>query len=88
MYSVQNNINFPVKEKLSPTIMTTNEAGQVRAAVVFTGVVDGRQVMSTMFKGSLAGSDSEALLSLYEQSKFKTTLMKKSLEDSGRWYRG
>lgn len=88
MFSVQNNINTFVKEKLCPTIMTTIEAGQIRAAVVFPGVVDGRQVMSTMFKGSLAGSDSEALLSPYEQSKFKTTVMKKSLEDNGRWFRG
>jgi hypothetical protein len=68
--------------------MTTHEAGQIRAAVVVSGVIDGRQVMSTLFQGSLAGSDSEALLSLYEESKLRTTGMKESVEDNGRWWRG
>lgn len=67
--------------------MTTNEAGQVRATVVISGVVNGHQVMSTLFKSSLAVSDSEALLSLYEESKLKTTGMKNSLKDNGHWVR-
>jgi hypothetical protein len=68
--------------------MTTNEAGQVRAAVVHAGTIDGDQMMTNLFQGSLADSDGEALLSLYEESKNRTTKMKKSVEDNGRWWRG
>ena len=68
--------------------MTINEAGQVRAAVVVSAVANDRHIMITLFQGSLAGSDSEALLSLYEESKLNTTGMKKRVENDGRWWRG
>lgn len=88
MAHVQSNLPYNSKEKPSPTIMTTNEAGQVRAAVVIAAVANGNHIMMTLFQGSLAGSDSEALLSLYEESKLRTTSKKKIVEDNGRWWRG
>lgn len=90
MAYAQANLRYPVKEheRSSPIIMTINEAGQIRAAVVLAGTIDGDQMMTNLFQGSLADSDSEALLSLYEESKNRTTRMKKSVEDNGRWWRG
>lgn len=88
MADVQSNVKYPLQEKPSPTIVTTNEAGQVRAAVVISAVANGNHIMITLFQGSLAGSDSEALLSLYEEIKLRTTSKKKSVEDNGSWWRG
>lgn len=63
----------------SPLIMTTDEGGQVRAALVWLST------MQTFIQGSLAGSDAEAFLSLYEESKRITTAAKATLDSEGRW---
>jgi len=76
------------KDKPSPIIVTTNEAGGVRAAIIFPGALNGKQMMRTLFQGSLAGTDSEALVSLYHVSKQMTTRMKQAVENDGRWFRG
>jgi len=75
------------KDKPSPIIITTYEAGQVRAAIIFPGARNGKQMMRA-FQGSLAGTDNEALVSLYHVSKQMTSRMKQAVENDGRWFRG
>lgn len=51
-------------------IVTLNEGDQVQAAVVYYQYQpEQHSKIRTVFQGSLAGSDVEALLSLYEESK-------------------
>jgi hypothetical protein len=85
-------MNIALSDRLLPsgtsptmTIITTREDGQVRAAVVYFSSAEEHKVMKTLFQGSLAQSDSEALLSLYEASKLKTTAAKNLLVSKGWW---
>jgi hypothetical protein len=65
-------------------IVTTNERGQVQAAVVYYQYQPEQHIkIRTVFKGSLADSDVEALLSLYEESKILATTWKANLERRG-----
>ena len=66
-----------------PVIMTTNENGRVRASAVLGIPGDRHMVLRTFFQGSLAESDIEALLSLYEETKRMTTNLKAALESKG-----
>jgi hypothetical protein len=67
-------------------IVTTNERGQVQAAVVYYQYqLEQHSKIRTMFKDSLAGSDAEALLSLYEESKILATTWKANLGCRGLW---
>ena len=72
-----------------PTIITVLEGDQVRAVVIMSkGQIeqgmDYRRVR-TLFQGSACASDTEALASLYEQSKIALAEMKADLERKGFW---
>jgi hypothetical protein len=67
-------------------IVTTYEGGQIQAAVVYYQYQpEQHSKIRTVFKGSLAGSDVEALLSLYDESKIVATTWKVNLERQGLW---
>lgn len=70
----------------SPVIMTTNKDGQTIATVV--GWATGRRGtgVHAFLQSKIAGSDSEALLSLYEESKKLTTRARAQLVSKGRLY--
>lgn len=70
----------------SPVIMATNEDGQTVATVV--GWATGRHGtgVHAILQGTPAESDSEALLTLYEESKKLTTRTKIELLHKGRLY--
>lgn len=68
-----------------PFIMTTYEGNQVRAVVVIPHRESEHPVMRTYFQVSLASSDAEALLLLYEESKRYTASMKSRLEMNRYW---
>jgi hypothetical protein len=65
-------------------IVTTNEGGQIQAAVVYYQYQsEQHSKIKSVFKGSLADSNAEALLSLYEESKIVATTWKANLERRG-----
>jgi len=67
-------------------IVTTNEGDQVQAAVVYYQYQpEQHSKVGTVFKGALAGSDAEAILSLYEESKKVATTWKGTLESRSLW---
>lgn len=71
-----------------PVITTTEEGGQVRAAVVIHTSKTAEQdhsKMRTLLQRSPAGSDAEALLSLYQESKKTTSRLKRGLEKRNLW---
>jgi flagellar motor component MotA len=73
-----------------PVIITIEEGGQIRAAVVRFSSEDGQQhpgKMQTIFQSSLCGSEAEALVLLYERSRTAVTGGKRSLEERGLWQR-
>ena len=74
-----------------PVIMTTDEGGHVRAAVVVYNKKTAQQdhsKMRTLLQGSLAGSDAEALLSLYQESRKLASNKKRGVELRDLWVRG
>ena len=79
------NDEFPCKKEPPMAIVTTNEDGQTRASVGLRYTSKGRKVTNTHIQGSLASSDSEALLSLYEDSKKWTGMSKAELVSKGWW---
>jgi hypothetical protein len=85
MNLVLDNKEFPYKEEPPMAIITTNEDGQTRASVVFYSKTGDHKAMSAHLQGSLANSDSEALLSLYEDSKKWTGITKAELKSKGWW---
>lgn len=66
-------------------IITSNENGQVRASVVQWNTDKDHKVVAAHLQGSLANSDSEALLSLYEDSKNWIATTKAELVKNGWW---
>lgn len=67
-------------------ILTTNEGNKVQAAVVYYQFVPQQHSkVATVFKGAFAGSDVEALWSLYEESKRVALSWKMTLEGRGLW---
>lgn len=66
-------------------IITTNEDGKTRASVVLYYATEDQKMVGPHLEGSLADSDSEALLSLYEDSKIWTAKTKAELEEKGLW---
>lgn len=67
-------------------IVTLNEGDQIQAAVVYYEYQpEQHSKIRTVFQGSLAGSDTQALLSLYEESKRVATNWKANLESRGLW---
>jgi hypothetical protein len=68
-----------------PMLVTTTEGEGVRAEVISLAVDihTGRYHMRTQMRGLLAGSDAEALLSLYEESKRIFTNAKIFMEGLG-----
>ncbi|KAM0707907.1 hypothetical protein Q7P35_004556 [Cladosporium inversicolor] len=70
----------------SPVIMTTNEDGQTVATVVGWATGQHATGVHAMLQGTPAGLDSEALLSLYEESKKLTIRTKIQLLHKGRLY--
>jgi hypothetical protein len=86
MNLILDNDESPYKEEPSLAIVTTSEAGQTRASVVIRYTSkDDHKVMDAHLQGLLAGSDSEALLSLYEDSKNWTGIAKAELMEKGWW---
>jgi flagellar motor component MotA len=73
-----------------PVIITTEEDGQIRTAIVRFSQEDGEQQpgkMQTVFESSPCESEAEALVSLYESSRTAVTGGKHSLEERGLWKR-
>lgn len=68
-----------------PMLVTTTEGKGVRAEVVGLAMDNctGRFHMRIQICGSVAGSDAEALLSLYEESKRLVTKAKRTMEGLG-----
>jgi hypothetical protein len=85
MNLILDNDEFPYKEEPPKAIITTNEDGQTRASVVLRYMDKDHKVMNAHFQGALADSDSEALLSLYEDSKKWTGMAKAELMQKGWW---
>lgn len=88
MNLVLDNDDLPYKQEPPMTIITTNENGKTRASVVLYHTDDDHKVVTAHLQGSLAGSDSEALLSLYEASKNWTASVKAELVKKGWWRDG
>lgn len=85
MNLILDNDKFLYKEEAPLAIITTSENGQTRASVVLRHTNEGHEVASPHLQGSLADSDSEALLSLYEDSKKWTGITKAELVSKGWW---
>lgn len=88
MNLVLDNDDLPYKREPPMTIITTNENGKTRASVVLDHTDNDRKVVTAHLQGSLADSDSEALLSLYEDSKKWTGTVKAELVKKGWWRDG
>jgi hypothetical protein len=74
----------------TPVIITTEEDGQIRAAIVRFSQEDGQQQpgkMQTVFQSSPCELEAEALALLYESSRTAVTGGKHSLEERGLWKR-
>jgi hypothetical protein len=80
------NDEFPYKEEPQMAIITSNENGQIRATVVTLNTEKDHKVVRAHLQGSLADSDSEALLSLYEDSKNWIATTKAELAKNGWWH--
>ena len=85
MNLILDNDKFPYKEEPPLAIITTSENGQTRATVVIRHANKDHEVAGPHLEGSLADSDSEALLSLYEGSKKWTGITKAELMSKGWW---
>lgn len=86
MILVLDNDALPYKDDAPMAIITTNEDGKTRASVVlYYTEEDGHKMVGPHLKGSLADSDSEALLSLYEDSKVWLGKTKEELKEKGLW---
>ena len=76
---------LPYKEDAPVVIITTKEDGQTRASVVLYYSTKDQKIVGPQLEGSLADSDSEALLSLYEDSKDWTAKAKAELQEKKLW---
>ena len=76
---------LPYKEDAPVVIITTKEDGQTRASVVLYYTKEGQKMVRPHLEGSLADSDSEALLSLYEDSKDWTAKSVAELQEKNLW---
>lgn len=76
---------LPYKEDAPMAIITTKEDGQTRARVVLYYTNEGQKMVGPQLEGPLADSDSEALLSLYEDSKDWTAKAKAELQEKSLW---
>jgi hypothetical protein len=85
MMLVLENDAIPYKEDAPMTIITTKEDGQTRASVVLYYSNEDQKMVGPQLEGSLADSDSEALLSLYEDSKDWTAKANAELQDKRLW---
>ena len=85
MNLILDNDKFPYREEPPLAIITTSENGQTRASVAIYHTHEGHEVAGPHLQGSLADSDSEALLSLYENSKMWTGITKAELVSKGWW---
>lgn len=66
-----------------PVIITTNEGSQVRASVIMAVNNNSRCYIIKTLRGSAAASDTEALLSLYEESKKVATKLCEKVKKDG-----
>lgn len=67
-------------------IVTTIEGDKVEAAVVYYQYQpEQHSKVGTVFKGALAGSDAEAIMSLYDESKKVAASWKGKLESRSLW---
>ena len=85
MMLILDNDVLPYKEDAQMAIITTNEGGQTRASVVLYYTMEDQKVVGPHMEGSLADSDSEALLSLYKDSKLWTGQAKAEMIQRGLW---
>lgn len=75
----------PYKDDAPMAIITTNEDGKTRASVVLYYATEDQKMVLPHLEGSLADSESEALLSLYEDSKVWIGPTKDELKEKGLW---